>query len=160
MFFTPFSIAITSLGEERANLSAFHIFVRFVLVWICWFPLPLGVWEGLRIVIVELPGLFSYLFFPSTCIMTSRPAIFFFFFIFRFVFNLCLSYTVSRLDLLFFLAGQILLVLSCRDMFCSALFCSILLVCCIYLLYVLVQFMTSGAFTFKRGVCDRMIVNI
>ena len=46
MFFSPFSIAITSLGEERANLSAFHMFVRFVLVWICRFPLPLGVWEG------------------------------------------------------------------------------------------------------------------
>ena len=47
VFFSPFSIAITSLGEDRANLSAFHTFVRFVLVWICRFPLPLGVWEGL-----------------------------------------------------------------------------------------------------------------
>ena len=62
VFFSPFSIAITSLGEERANFSAFHTFDRFVLVWICWFPLPLGVWEGLRFVIVALPGLFSYLF--------------------------------------------------------------------------------------------------
>ena len=62
-FFSPFSIAITSLGEERANLSAFRTFVRFVLVWICRFPLPLGVWEGLRFVIVALAGLFSYLFF-------------------------------------------------------------------------------------------------
>ena len=43
VFFSPFSIAITSLGEERANLSAFRTFVRFVLVWICRFPLPLGV---------------------------------------------------------------------------------------------------------------------
>ena len=50
VFFSPFSIAITSLGEERANLSAF------------WFSLPLGVWEGLRFVIVSLPGLFSYPF--------------------------------------------------------------------------------------------------
>ena len=33
-FFSPFSIAITSLGEERVNLSA------------CLFPLPLGDWEG------------------------------------------------------------------------------------------------------------------
>ena len=41
--FSPFSIAITSLGEERANLSAFRTFVRFVLVWICRFPLPLDV---------------------------------------------------------------------------------------------------------------------
>ena len=62
VFFSPFSIAITSLGEERANLSAFRTFVRFMLVWICRFPLPLGVWEGLRFVIVALSGLFSYLF--------------------------------------------------------------------------------------------------
>ena len=32
LFFSPFTIAITSLGEERANLSAFRTFVRFVLV--------------------------------------------------------------------------------------------------------------------------------
>ena len=63
VFFSPFSIAITSLGEERANLGAFRAFVWFVLVWICRFPLPLGVWEELRFVIVALPGLFSYLFF-------------------------------------------------------------------------------------------------
>ena len=31
VFFSPFSIAITSLGEERANLSAFCAFDRFVL---------------------------------------------------------------------------------------------------------------------------------
>ena len=31
-FFSPFRIAITSLGEERANLGAFRTFVRFVLV--------------------------------------------------------------------------------------------------------------------------------
>ena len=62
VFFSPLSIANTSLGEERANLGAFRAFVRFVLVWICRFPLPLGVWEGLRFVISALPGLFSYLF--------------------------------------------------------------------------------------------------
>ena len=62
VFFSPFSIAITSLGEERANLSAFRTFVRFVLVCFCQFPLPLGVREGLRFVIVALPRLFSYLF--------------------------------------------------------------------------------------------------
>ena len=66
VFFSPFSFTITSLGEERANLGAFRAFVRFVLVWICRFPLPLGVWEGLRFVIVALPGLFSYLFFLFT----------------------------------------------------------------------------------------------
>ena len=32
VFFGPFNIAITSLGEERANLGAFRTFVRFVLV--------------------------------------------------------------------------------------------------------------------------------
>ena len=40
------SIVITSHGEERANLSAFRMFVRFVLVWICRFPLPLGSGKG------------------------------------------------------------------------------------------------------------------
>ena len=62
VFFSPFSIAITSPGEDRANLGAFHAFVRFVLVWFCRFPLPLGVREGLRFVIVAFPGLFSYPF--------------------------------------------------------------------------------------------------
>ena len=32
VFFSHFSIEITSLWEERANLSAFRTFVRFVLV--------------------------------------------------------------------------------------------------------------------------------
>ena len=35
--FIHFSIAITSLGEEIANLSAFRTFVRFLLVWIVGF---------------------------------------------------------------------------------------------------------------------------
>ena len=61
-FFSLFSIAITSLGEERANLSAFRTFVRFVLVWICRCSLALGVGEGLRFVIVALSVLFSYFF--------------------------------------------------------------------------------------------------
>ena len=66
--FSPFRIAITLLGEERANLGAFRTFVRFVLVCICRFPLPLGVWEGLRFVIVALHGFFSYIFL---CIQSS-----------------------------------------------------------------------------------------
>ena len=65
VFFSSFSIAITSLGEERANLGVFPTFVRFVLVWIYRVSLPVGVWEGLRFVIVALPGIFSYLFFLS-----------------------------------------------------------------------------------------------
>ena len=52
----------TDKTSERANLSAFRTFVRFVLVWICRFLLPLGVWEGLRFVIVALPGLFLTFF--------------------------------------------------------------------------------------------------
>ena len=60
--FGPFGVAIASLGEEGAGLGAFRAFVRFVLVWVCRFPLPLVVWDGLRFVIVALPGLFSYLF--------------------------------------------------------------------------------------------------
>ena len=72
VFFSPFSIAITSLGEERASIGAFCTFVRFTIVWFCLFPLPLGVGVGrgggagagevLRFVIVALPGLFSCLF--------------------------------------------------------------------------------------------------
>ena len=63
VYFRPFSTAITSLWEERGYFSAFRTFVRFALVWFCPLPLPLGVWEGLRFVIVALSGLFSYLFF-------------------------------------------------------------------------------------------------
>ena len=62
--FQSFSIAITSLGEERAKLSAFRTFVRYVLVWLCLFPLPLGVWEGLRLVIVAP---FLYICYKMYC---------------------------------------------------------------------------------------------
>ena len=59
VFFIPFSIVTTLLGEERASFCAFRTFVRFALVWLCVFSLPLGVWERLQFVIVELPGRFS-----------------------------------------------------------------------------------------------------
>ena len=59
-FFSPFSFAITSLGDERAYLGAFHAFVRFALVWRFLFTLPLRVSDGLRLVIVALPGFFFY----------------------------------------------------------------------------------------------------
>ena len=78
VFFSPFSIAITSLGEERANLNAFRTFVRFVFIWMCRFPLPLGVWEGLRFVTVALPGLFSYLFCTSGVLAFTRSTSSFF----------------------------------------------------------------------------------
>ena len=69
--FSPFSIAIISLGEELANLVGFRTFVQFALVWFCLFPLPLGVWEGMRFVIVALPGLFSYLFYTVKALSNS-----------------------------------------------------------------------------------------
>ena len=72
VFFSPFSIAITSLGEERAN-CAFRTFVRFVFVWFCRFPLPLYVWEGLWFVIVAFLGLFSYSFFIIRVLMLYMP---------------------------------------------------------------------------------------
>ena len=79
VFFSPFSIAITSLGEERANFSAFRMFVRFVLVWICRFHL--GVWEGLRFVVMVLAGLFSFLYYFYHCMsLHVCPSDFLFYF--------------------------------------------------------------------------------
>ena len=75
VYFGPFAVAVASHWEEVAGLDVFCTFVRFVLVWICRFPLPPGVWEGLRFVIVALPGLFSYLFFhqyPSTWLFENN----------------------------------------------------------------------------------------
>ena len=63
VFFSPFSIAITSLGERELILVLFVRFVQLVFVWFCRFSLSLGVWEGLRFVIVGFPGLFTYCFF-------------------------------------------------------------------------------------------------
>ena len=62
VFFGPCSVAITLLGEKRANLSAFRtfFFFRFAFVWFCLFPF--GVWKWLQFVIVALPGCFTYLF--------------------------------------------------------------------------------------------------
>ena len=98
VFFSPFSIPITLPGEERANLSAFRTFVRFVLVWICRFPLPLGVWEGLRFVIVALLGLFSYLFFFLF--------FFFFFTILRLQFQVYLTHATISGERIHFLGRQ------------------------------------------------------
>ena len=68
---------ITSLGKERANLSAFRTFGRFALVWFCLFPLPLRVWDGLRLMIVALSRLFSYFFltdFSKTVVQLMQIA--------------------------------------------------------------------------------------
>ena len=83
VFFSLFSIAITSLGEERANLSAFRTFVRFVLVWICRFPFPLGVWGGLHFVIVHSLD-FSFTFFVIVALPDFSLTLFLFFFFFEF----------------------------------------------------------------------------
>ena len=60
IFFSPFSIVITSLGEERAGLCASCASVYFTRVNHCPFSLPLSVRDWLRLVIVEFPGLFCY----------------------------------------------------------------------------------------------------
>ena len=76
VFFSPFNIAITLPVEQRANLSAFRTFVRFALVWFCLFPLPLGVWEGLRLMIVAHPGLFSYLYVVQmSCVSRKKGSL-------------------------------------------------------------------------------------
>ena len=49
------------------------MYIMVVLVWICCFSFPLGVWEGLEFVIVALPGLFSYLFITKTCLYNFDP---------------------------------------------------------------------------------------
>ena len=56
------SLEVKSITSGLRGLK-FITFVRFALVWFCLFPLPLGVWEGLRLVIAALPGLFSFLFY-------------------------------------------------------------------------------------------------
>ena len=57
-FFSPFSVAITSLREERANLSSVHTFVRFALVWFCLFPLH---WCLGRAVVCDCGTLWTFL---------------------------------------------------------------------------------------------------
>ena len=60
--------SITSVGEERANLSAV---VYLQLYDFCFerFPLPLGAWNGLRYFIVALPG-------PSILLFRSKRNLF------------------------------------------------------------------------------------
>ena len=58
MVFSPFSIATTSLWEERAGLCVFRAFPCFAHVSLCLIRLPLGVKDWLRLVTVAFPGLF------------------------------------------------------------------------------------------------------
>ena len=67
VFFSPFSIAIIWLGEERDNISAFRTFARFALVWFCLFSLPLGVWEGMWLVDCGTSWTFLLPFFGGRC---------------------------------------------------------------------------------------------
>ena len=99
VLFCPFSIAITSLGEERANLSVFRTFVRFVLVWICRFP-PLGVWEGLRFVIVALPGLSLtfFLFILNHLYKCLFVCLFIYFFLYLFNIYVCIYLFIYLLN--------------------------------------------------------------
>ena len=54
-------LRLPRLGKRELILVLFVRLFGLCLFSICRFPLPLGVWEGLRFVIVALPGLFSYL---------------------------------------------------------------------------------------------------
>ena len=69
-FSVLWALRLPRLGKERANLNTFHAFVRFALVWFC--PLSLGVWEGLRLLIVTLPVLFAYLLITLPLGVISR----------------------------------------------------------------------------------------
>ena len=46
-----------------STIYSIRTFVRFERVWLCLFPSPLPVWDGLQLVNVALPGHFSYLFY-------------------------------------------------------------------------------------------------
>ena len=73
MFFSPFSIVMTSLWKERANLSAFRTFVRFALVWFVCFLFLLVSREGYGLWFWHSLGFFSYLFFkcPNTLFLLN-----------------------------------------------------------------------------------------
>ena len=62
-FFSPFSIPIALLGGGELILVIFVRLFYLYLFGFFRFSLSLGVWEGLRFVIVALPGFFSYFFF-------------------------------------------------------------------------------------------------
>ena len=72
-FLVLLALQLPHLGKRELILV---LFVR--LFYLCLFgrrfPLPLGVWEGLRFVIVALPGLFSYLFLQSNKKKTCKTS--------------------------------------------------------------------------------------
>ena len=54
------ALRLPRLGKRELILELFVRLFDLRLFGFCLFPLPLSIWEGLRFVIVELPGLFSY----------------------------------------------------------------------------------------------------
>ena len=62
------ALRVPRLGKRKLILVLFVRLFDFCLFGFVGFFLPLGVWEGLRFVIVALPGLFSYPFFTLTYI--------------------------------------------------------------------------------------------
>ena len=56
------ALRLPRLGKRELILVLFVRLIDLCLFAFFRFSLPLGVWEGLRFVIVALPGLFSYLF--------------------------------------------------------------------------------------------------
>ena len=61
VFFSSFSIAITSIGEKRANLSTFRSLFDLRLFGFVCFLFLLVSGKGCGLMIVALTGLFSYL---------------------------------------------------------------------------------------------------
>ena len=62
-FFSPFSIALHHLGKRELIFVLFIRLFDLCLFGFCLFPLPLGVWEGLRrISEVQLPPVLESLF--------------------------------------------------------------------------------------------------
>ena len=55
------------LNLALCNFGAFCAFVLFALVLFCLFPLPLRVWDRLRLVIVALPGFFFTFLVKKNC---------------------------------------------------------------------------------------------
>ena len=83
VFYSPLSNAITSRGEDKTGLRV--IFVH-LFVGLCLFPLPLGVRDWLRLLIVALPGIFLF-----THLFLNRDLFICFFFLFNFNLNIFIS---------------------------------------------------------------------
>ena len=90
---SPFSIANTSFGKERANLCAFRTFVRLALVWLRLFPLHFYGWDWLglllelllyHVVAVKSLSIHHHIVWLQT--LTLFFFSFFFFFLFFFFF--------------------------------------------------------------------------